>query len=564
MHVDGFRFDLASTLARALHEVDQLSSFFTIIHQDPVISRVKLIAEPWDVGEGGYQVGNFPTGWAEWNGKYRDAMRAFWRGDRRQRRRARLPAHRLERPLRARTAARRSSSINFVTAHDGFTLARSRLATTTSTTRRTARTTATAPTTTHSWNCGAEGPTDDADVNRAPRAPDAELPGHAAPLAGHADDLRRRRDRAHAARQQQRLLPGQRDQLVRLGPRRRAARRCSSSRSKLIATAARASGAAPRRSSSRAGASAAPTCATSCGSATTARDDRRGLEQPGHGEPRPVPRRARDRRRRRARATRRRRRLLPRRSTRAARTSTFTLPRSSATAKERGSSLIDTDDDNAHETHATGGETELARALAEAASRRSRRASSEHAERRERAVIATYRLQLHKGFGFERRARHRRLPRRARRRRTSTRRRTCTPSRAARTATTSSTTARSTPSSAARRATRAGRRRSRATGMGHIVDFVPNHMAASAARTAWWIDVLENGPSSLYADYFDIEWHPPKDEPRRTRCCSRARRPVRRGARETASCGSCATAARSASRYWERRFPVGRAACRTC
>jgi isoamylase len=80
MHVDGFRFDLASTLARSLHEVDQLSSFFTIVRQDPVISRVKLIAEPWDVGEGGYQVGNFPTGWAEWNGKYRDAIRAFWRG----------------------------------------------------------------------------------------------------------------------------------------------------------------------------------------------------------------------------------------------------------------------------------------------------------------------------------------------------------------------------------------------------------------------------------------------------------------------------------------------------
>src|SRR3712207_3382769 len=78
MHVDGFRFDLASALARELYEVDQLSSFFTIIHQDPVISQAKLIAEPWDVGEGGYQVGNFPVGWTEWNGKYRDAVRAYW------------------------------------------------------------------------------------------------------------------------------------------------------------------------------------------------------------------------------------------------------------------------------------------------------------------------------------------------------------------------------------------------------------------------------------------------------------------------------------------------------
>ena len=80
MHVDGFRFDLAATLARELHEVDRLSSFFDLIQQDPVVSQVKLIAEPWDVGEGGYQVGNFPPLWSEWNGKYRDTVRDFWRG----------------------------------------------------------------------------------------------------------------------------------------------------------------------------------------------------------------------------------------------------------------------------------------------------------------------------------------------------------------------------------------------------------------------------------------------------------------------------------------------------
>jgi glycogen operon protein len=81
MHVDGFRFDLASALARELHEVDRLSSFFDVIHQDPLISQVKLIAEPWDLGEGGYQVGNFPAGWAEWNGRYRDTLRRYWKGD---------------------------------------------------------------------------------------------------------------------------------------------------------------------------------------------------------------------------------------------------------------------------------------------------------------------------------------------------------------------------------------------------------------------------------------------------------------------------------------------------
>ncbi|HEV8225140.1 MAG TPA: glycogen debranching protein GlgX [Rubrobacteraceae bacterium] len=121
MHVDGFRFDLASALARELYEVDQLSSFFTIIHQDPVISQAKLIAEPWDVGEGGYQVGNFPVGWTEWNGKYRDAVRAYWNGE--GGRTGEL-AYRLtgSSDLYERGGRKPHASINFVTAHDGFTL----------------------------------------------------------------------------------------------------------------------------------------------------------------------------------------------------------------------------------------------------------------------------------------------------------------------------------------------------------------------------------------------------------------------------------------------------------
>ena len=121
MHVDGFRFDLASTLARELHDVNKLGSFFDIIHQDPVISQVKLIAEPWDLGAGGYQVGNFPVGWAEWNGKYRDTVRRFWRGDGSQT--AEL-AYRLtgSSDLYAQGGRQPHASINFVTAHDGFTL----------------------------------------------------------------------------------------------------------------------------------------------------------------------------------------------------------------------------------------------------------------------------------------------------------------------------------------------------------------------------------------------------------------------------------------------------------
>jgi isoamylase len=121
MRVDGFRFDLASALARELYEVDQLSSFFTIIHQDPVISQAKLIAEPWDVGEGGYQVGNFPVGWTEWNGKYRDAVRAYWNGEGGQ---VGELAYRLtgSSDLYERGGRKPHASINFVTAHDGFTL----------------------------------------------------------------------------------------------------------------------------------------------------------------------------------------------------------------------------------------------------------------------------------------------------------------------------------------------------------------------------------------------------------------------------------------------------------
>jgi glycogen operon protein len=121
MHVDGFRFDLASTLARELHEVDRLGAFVDIIHQDPVLSQVKLIAEPWDLGEGGYQIGNFPVLWAEWNGIYRDDVRRFWKGD------GGLIgslAYRLtgSSDLYGWEGRRPYASINFITAHDGFTL----------------------------------------------------------------------------------------------------------------------------------------------------------------------------------------------------------------------------------------------------------------------------------------------------------------------------------------------------------------------------------------------------------------------------------------------------------
>jgi isoamylase len=158
MHVDGFRFDLASALARELYEVDKLGAFFDIIHQDPVLSQVKLIAEPWDLGEGGYQVGNFPLGWTEWNGKYRDAVRRFWRGD------AGLVSEFATRlagssDLYAHSGRRPYASINFVTCHDGFTL-RDLTSYSQKHNEANGEGNQDGENNNFSWNCGIEGPTD--------------------------------------------------------------------------------------------------------------------------------------------------------------------------------------------------------------------------------------------------------------------------------------------------------------------------------------------------------------------------------------------------------------------
>ena len=219
MHVDGFRFDLAATLARTLHEVDRLSAFFDIIQQDPVISQVKLIAEPWDVGEGGYQVGNFPPLWSEWNGHYRDCVRDYWRGKDQT-----LPelADRLtgSSDLYEHTGRKPWASINFVTCHDGFTLAdlvsyndkhneangednrdgesRQPVAGTAASRAR--------PTTRRSRRCG----------DRQVRNLLATLfLSQGVPMLLAGDEIGRTQ-----RRQQQRLLPGQRDLLARLGARR--------------------------------------------------------------------------------------------------------------------------------------------------------------------------------------------------------------------------------------------------------------------------------------------------------------------------------------------------------
>jgi glycogen operon protein len=162
MHIDGFRFDLAAALARGFQEVDRLSAFFDVLQQDPVINQVKLIAEPWDVGAGGYQVGNFPPLWSEWNGKYRDTVRDFWRGE---------PGtlgefgYRLtgSSDLYESTGRKPYASINFITAHDGFTL-RDLVSYNHKHNEANGEGNRDGSDDNRSWNCGVEGPTDDPAV----------------------------------------------------------------------------------------------------------------------------------------------------------------------------------------------------------------------------------------------------------------------------------------------------------------------------------------------------------------------------------------------------------------
>ena len=194
MHVDGFRFDLASTLAREFYEVDRLATFFELVQQDPVVSQVKLIAEPWDVGPGGYQVGNFPPQWSEWNGKYRDAVRDFWRGEdehlgelaSRLSGSADLYEHDGRRPV---------ASINFVTAHDGFTL-RDLVSYDEKHNEANGEDSRDGESHNRSWNCGVEGPTDDPEINELRGRQQRNflttlLLSQGVPMIAHGDELGR-------------------------------------------------------------------------------------------------------------------------------------------------------------------------------------------------------------------------------------------------------------------------------------------------------------------------------------------------------------------------------------
>ena len=194
MHVDGFRFDLASTLAREFYDVDRLSAFFDLVQQDPVVSQVKLIAEPWDIGEGGYQVGNFPGLWTEWNGKYRDTVRDYWRGQP-----ATLGefASRLtgSSDLYEATGRRPSASINFVVAHDGFTL-NDLVSYNEKHNQANGEDNQDGESYNRSWNCGVEGPTDDPEIldlrHRQMRNVMATLMlSQGTPMIAHGDEIGR-------------------------------------------------------------------------------------------------------------------------------------------------------------------------------------------------------------------------------------------------------------------------------------------------------------------------------------------------------------------------------------
>ena len=217
MRVDGFRFDLGTILGREPYGFDEGGGFFDSCRQDPVLSSIKLIAEPWDCGPGGYQVGGFPPGWAEWNDKFRDTVRRFWKGDEGQMADfgKRLTA---SGDVFNRRGRKPWASVNFVTAHDGFTL-HDVVSYNDKHNEANGEDNRDGSSSNHSWNLGAEGPTDDAGI-RALRQRQKKLARDAPVEPGNADAYRRRRVRADSARQQQRLLPGQRDQLGRLEFRR--------------------------------------------------------------------------------------------------------------------------------------------------------------------------------------------------------------------------------------------------------------------------------------------------------------------------------------------------------
>ena len=556
MHVDGFRFDLASTLARELHEVDQLSSFFTVIHQDPVIAQVKLIAEPWDVGEGGYQVGQFPgaLGRVERPLPRRDA-RASGAATA-----ARPASSATASPAAATstsaTAGSPSASINFITAHDGFTLRRSRHLQPQAQRGERRGQPRRRRTTTTRGTAASKGATDDPEREPPARAADAQLPGDAAALARHADDLRRRRDRAHPARQQQRLLPGQRDQLDRLGARRRAPRAARSSLGGPHPPPARAPAPPAARSFFEGreirGVGVRDVVWFRHDGAPMTDDDwdnpstsSLGVFIAGLGH-------RRDRRGGRTRS------------------STTTCSCSSTRARADLDFVLPAFGDRAHER--TLGAARRHRATTREERRRARR-------RRRRSAARSLKMFARRALGAGRPAQWR-TGRRRRPTACSSGRVRLPDARAVVDYLAASASAASTPRpiSGPRRGSthgydvvdhatlEPGARDRRGTSRLDGRDARARHQAhprlrarttwgSARGENRWWNDVLENGPSSVYADYFDIEWDPPTPALREQGAAAGARAAVRRGARGRQALRRARTAARFRVAYYERTLP---------
>jgi len=501
IHVDGFRFDLASTLARTQHEVDRLSSFFTIIKQDPLISRVKLIAEPWDVGDGGYQVGRFPIGWSEWNGKYRDTLREFWRGDGGK---ISETAGRIagSADLYQTDGRAPSSSINLIVAHDGFTL---RDLVSYNHKHNDANGEGNRDGADHdaSWNCGAEGPTDDAEIERLRwrqlrNLLATLLLSQGTPMLCGGDEFgRTQRGNNNAYCQdnevswfdwnlteEQRALLEFTRKLIRLRATHPVFRRAGFLQGRISgleipdALWLRHDG-EPMRDDDWHNALTSSFVMFLAGAGSDRVDAR--------GEP-----------------------ILDDDFLIAVNASgadlELTLPAIHDRAGEPWQLSIDTFDDRAHGHHEAHTTTPL-RGRSLQVYRRT--APSRHGSQAiDGAPSSTYRLQLHAGFTFG--------------------------DAAALTDylaqlgvgaiyTSPYTRAESgslhgynvidhaslNPEIGDSHAHGALCAKLREHGLGHLLDFVPNHVGVGSGENPWWIDVLENGPASLFADYFDIDWRPP-------------------------------------------------------
>jgi glycogen debranching enzyme GlgX/malto-oligosyltrehalose synthase len=503
MHVDGFRFDLASALARSLHEVDRLSSFFMIINQDPVIGRVKLIAEPWDVGDGGYQVGGFPVKWSEWNGKYRDTMRALWRGDGGKVSEA---GYRLtgSADLYQDDGRRPASSINLITAHDGFTL---RDLVTYNDKHNEANGEDNRDGADHnaSWNCGVEGPSTDPEINRLRWRQIRNLLAtlllsQGTPMICGGDELGRTQGGNNNAYCQdneiswidweldddRRALLELTRKVIRLRAEHPTFRRADFFQGRPIRGLGLEDIVWLRHDGEPMSDDDWQNPLTSSFAMYLAGAGVDRIDE--HGRPMDDDDF-----------------LLAMNASGA--DLEFRLPAlHSRGAAQQWELVLDTYDDAAREAREAGDPTTLRARSLKLYRRTAPSQRSAHAVGG--VPPSTYRLQLQGDFRFADAAAIADYLSRLGVGAIYT-----SPSTRAEQGSTHGYNVVDHGALSTELGGEAGHARMvaalREHGLGHVLDFVPNHIGIGSGENAWWIDVLENGPASLYADYFDIDWHPP-------------------------------------------------------